>query len=72
MANLKVYKVTHKVVDATRTRLIEAGSQAQAVRFAVADSISVELATVADAVELAKAGVQIERAGEEHAEAGGN
>lgn len=72
MANLKVYKVTHKVVDATHTRLIEASSQAAAVRHATKDSITVELATVLDAVELAKAGAQIEKAGEDHAEAGGN
>jgi hypothetical protein len=45
-------------------RLVDAPNQAAALRHVATSSISIAVATIADAARLGKAGVEIERAGD--------
>jgi hypothetical protein len=65
MAEGRVYKVTNTPVKdgtAVVTRLIRAGTQSQAIRHVVKDSVRCEVATIDDAVALTKVGIEIEDA----------
>ena len=63
----RIYLVANNVRDLgtyTDRRLVEAHSQAQAIRHVVRASITCAVATPAELVELTKAGVEVEKAGE--------
>lgn len=51
--------------DLSVTRIVEAKNQARAVAHVVSDTVSVKLAEPADFMALAKAGGEIEQAGED-------
>lgn len=58
----RIYVVVEK--DGTK-RMIEATSQAQAIRHCVKDRFTASVATAKDVADLSRAGIQVERAGEE-------
>ena len=65
---MATYKLEQRVkVDDEKPiniRVVEAKTQAGAIRHVTKDTISCELCSIADAMELAKAGVEIEKAKE--------
>ena len=71
----RVYKVTNTPVkggSATVTRMIRAGTQSQAIRHVVKESVACEVVTIDDAVALTKAGIEIEDATSEPDEGNGD
>lgn len=64
---MSIYKVIATVAAAgtttttTRTRLVEATNKAQAVGHVARDTITAEVCSVPDAMELAKDGVEVEQ-----------
>jgi len=68
---MPVYLVTVKIpeagpdkrrADATAERMVEAKNEAAALKFVVADTITIDRLSTADAVRLGAAGVEIEQA----------
>jgi hypothetical protein len=54
------YVIESKKPEAAAARLVEADNQAQALRYVVADTLSVRLAEPGDFIRLTKAGVECE------------
>jgi len=75
MAEGRIYKVTTYVTLETgkqaQVRLVEAATQSQAVRHVVKEAVLVELASVRDAMALAKQGIEVEDAMSEPEETNG-
>jgi hypothetical protein len=73
MAEGRIYKVTTFVTLTTgkqqQVRLVEAATQSQAVRHVVKEAVLVELASVRDAMALARQGIEVEDAMSEPEEA---
>jgi|GEM_PF-3284951 len=71
----RIYKVTTFVTLTTgkqaQVRLVEAATQSQAVRHVVKEAVLVELASVRDAMALAKQGIEVEDAMSEPEESNG-
>ena len=66
---MPVYLVTVKIpdvgadrIDALAERMVEAKNEAAALKFVVADTITIDRLSTADAVRLGAAGVEIEQA----------
>jgi hypothetical protein len=63
MATKRIYLVTHKIDSphTQATRLIEAASQAEAIRRVVADSITCAVATPSELIQATKDGIEVEK-----------
>lgn len=61
---LVVQTFSNKQVSHVEERLVEAPNKSAAIRHVANETISAEVAEIADAMRLAQAGVKVEKAGE--------
>ena len=60
LVTVKIPSIGKDEATAIRERIVDAKNQAAALAFVASDTITVEKATIEDAMRLAKAGVEVE------------